>query len=116
MPPEMQWGAFGLLLLVLGAGGKLGHLFVMRTLDNFTKVTDAFEKANEKAREVFSATIEKVNERHTEDHNRMLDMMGNLSARIESGRCVQRPSTGTMQAIPYPGPERHGKLPSRPDR
>jgi hypothetical protein len=89
MPDYMQYGAFGLLFLVLVGLGKLGHLFVTRALD----ATDRLSK------------------QHEEDHNRMLDAIGNLAARIESGRCVYRPSAGTMQAVQPPG---RGRVPSRP--
>ncbi len=85
MPEYMQYGAFGLLFIVLISLGKIGHVFVTRALDAF----------------------ERLAKQHEEDHNRMLDAIERLAARVESGRCVARPSAGTLEAV-------RGKLPSRP--
>lgn len=133
MPAEVQYGAMGILVLVLIAVGRLVQVFVLRALDEFRNVTTTFNTESQKSRDVFSATItamqtqhsssiDRINERHEEDHNRFLDQLGNLGARIESGRCVARPSAGQMPAAQEPPrggyavPEQRRKLPSRPDR
>lgn len=89
MPEYMQYGAFGLLFVVLVGLGRIGQLFVTRALDAF----------------------ERLAKQHQEDHDRMLDAIAALAARVESGRCVARPSAGTMQAVPQPA---RGRLPSKP--
>lgn len=69
MPDYMQYGAMGLLFLVLVGVGRMAQVFVMRALTAMDKMIES---------------IDNIAKEHDVSHQRMYDL-------IDKGRCVYRP-------------------------